>query len=83
MHTRPRPAGYLFRYHVYMWLVDLDRPPQLPQLFAPLGRIRSRDHLGDPGRSIRANLDDFLRGNGVELDGGQVLMLTNEFMFID
>jgi DUF1365 family protein len=79
MHTRPRPqpAGYLFRYRVYMWLVDLDRPPQLPRLFAPLGRIRSRDHLGEPGRSIRANVDDFLRGNGVELNGGQVLLLTN------
>ena len=79
MHTRPRaqPAGYLFRYRVYMWLVDLDRPPRLPRLFAPLGRIRSRDHLGEPGRSIRANLDDFLRGNGVELNGGRVLLLTN------
>jgi DUF1365 family protein len=77
MHTRPQPAGYLFRYRVYMWLVDLDRPPQLPRLFAPLSRIRSRDHLGEPGRSIRANLDDFLRGNGVELYGGQVLLLTN------
>ena len=77
MHRRPRPAGYVFRYRVYMWLVDLDRPPRLPWLLAPLGRVRSRDHLGDPGRSIRSNLDDFLRGNGVDLDGGQVLLLTN------
>jgi DUF1365 family protein len=79
MHTRPSDmAGrYLFRYGMYMWLVDLDRPPQLPRLLAALGRIRSSDHLGDPQRPIRHNLDAYLAANGVDLDGGSVLLLTN------
>ena len=38
MHTpAATPAGYLFRYRVYMWLVDLDQPPRLPRLFAAAG----------------------------------------------
>ena len=56
MHTRPPDVRgrYLFRYGVYLWLIDLDALPRLPRLLAPLGRVRSRDHLGDPDRSIRA-----------------------------
>ena len=74
MHARP---GYLFRHRMYMWLVDLDHLPQLPRGLGALGRIRSRDHLGDPDLPIRANVDAFLASHGVDLDGGSVLMLTN------
>ncbi|HET6849232.1 MAG TPA: DUF1365 domain-containing protein [Gaiellales bacterium] len=85
MHTRPRAgdatAPYLFRYGVYMWLVDLDRLPRLPLPLRPLGRIRSRDHLGDPARSIRQNVDAFLAGHGIDLAGGRVLMLANARAF--
>jgi DUF1365 family protein len=84
MHTRPRrsePAPYLFRYGVYMWLVDLDQLPRLPAGLAPLGRIRSRDHLGDPGRPIRENVDAFLASHGIDLTGGRVLMLANARAF--
>ncbi len=83
MHTRPRDAGapYRFRYGVYMWLVDLDDIPAPPGPLAPLGRIRSRDHIGDPDRPIRENLDRFLASRGVDLAGGRVLMLTNARMF--
>jgi DUF1365 family protein len=79
VHARPggEAAPYVFRYGVYMWLVDLDRPPRLPLLLAPLGRIRSRDHLGDPQRSIRENVDAFLASRAVDLAGGRVVMLTN------
>jgi DUF1365 family protein len=42
----------------------------------PLAGFRSRDHLGDPRRTIRQNLDDWLGGQGVHLHGGQVLMLA-------
>jgi uncharacterized protein len=84
MHTRPRrteAAPYVFSHGVYMWLVDVDRIPRLPALLAPLGRIRSRDHLGDPARSIRENMDAFLAANGVDLAGGRVLMLANARAF--
>jgi DUF1365 family protein len=79
MHTRPRShrAPYLFRYGVYMWLVDLDRPPRLPRALASLGRIRARDHLGDPALPIRTNVERFLAGHGIDLAGGDVMLLTN------
>jgi len=59
---------------MYQWLVDLDslhgRWPEL--------RFRSADHLGDPRRTIKANVETFLALNGVPLrDGSRVLMLTN------
>ena len=77
MHTRPSGARYLFRHGVYMWLVDLDRLPRMPAWLRPFAGIRSRDHLGDPARSIRANLDSFLALHGIDLEGGRALMLTN------
>ena len=83
MHTRPPDVRgrYLFRYGVYLWLIDLDALPRLPRLLAPLGRVRSRDHLGDPERSIRENVDGFLAERGVDLEGGRVLLLTNPRSF--
>jgi len=77
VHARHRPVHHRFRYGVYMWLVDLDRPPRVPRLLRPFAGIRSRDHLGDPRRTIRENVDAFLAKNGIDLGGGRVLMLAN------
>lgn len=77
-HVRQVPPRRAFRHRVYMWLVDLDDLPRLPWWLRPFARFDSRDHLGDPHASIRANLDAWLRRrHGVDLDGGQVLMLAN------
>jgi len=74
----------LFRYGVYMWHVDLDELPEIDSRLWAFGAdrrgvttIRSRDHLGDPRRPIRANLDAYLRLYGVDLEGGPVTLLTN------
>jgi DUF1365 family protein len=77
VHARHRPVRHRFRYGVYMWLVDLDRPPRVPWPLRPFASIRSRDHLGDPRRTIRENVDAFLGLHGVDLGGGSVLMLAN------
>jgi DUF1365 family protein len=83
MHTRPpgMRGRYLFRYRVYLWLIDIEAPPRLPRLLAPLGKVRSRDHLGDPARSIRENIDGFLAEHGIDLEGGRVLLLSNPRSF--
>ena len=83
MHSRPAHVRgrYVFRHRVYLWLVDLDRLPRLPRALRPLGRIESRDHLVDPGRPIRENVDRFLAGRGIDLEGGRVLLLTNARAF--
>jgi DUF1365 family protein len=76
-HVRTRPIRRRFSYRSYLWLVDLDDLPVVARPLRPFAQFRARDHLGDPGASIRANLDGYLAGHGIHLAGGQVLMLAN------
>jgi DUF1365 family protein len=71
------PISHTFTYKTYLWLVDLDHLPRLPRWLRPLARFSPRDHLGDPRSTIRSNVDEFLAEHGIDLGGGQVLMLTN------
>ncbi len=77
MHGRTERVTHGFAYRHVMWLVDLDAVPQLPSALRFLGRFDAHDHLGDPGSTIRANVDAYLATEGVDLDGGRVLMLAN------
>jgi DUF1365 family protein len=80
-HVRTAPLTSTFRYGSYSWLVDLDDLPRLPWWLRPLAGFRAGDHLGEPDRSIGANVTAFLSGNGVELAGGRVLMLASPRVF--
>ena len=84
VHDRRTPVRHLFRYGVYMWHVDLDELAELDRRLWAFGAdrravttIRARDHLGDPRRTIRENLDAYLRLHGIDLEGGRVTLLTN------
>ncbi len=72
-HTRRRPFAKSYTHHADTWLVDLDALPD----HGRLGTFEARDHLGSPDRSIRANVDAFLAGHGIDLRGGRVLMAAN------
>ena len=76
-HTRRTPFRRSFTHRSHTWLVDLDDLPD----HGLLGRFEARDHLGDPDRSIRANVEAFLALHGVDLDGGRVLMAANARAF--
>ena len=76
-HTRRTPFKRTFETSSYTWLVDLDALPD----HGPLGRFEARDHLGDPSRTIRANVEAFLAANGVKLDRGRILMAANARAF--
>ena len=76
-HARRTPLRNAFRYRTYQWLVDLDELPRLRGPLRLLAGFDARDHLGDPDRPIRANVDEFLRQRGVDLGAGQVLMLAH------
>lgn len=76
-HSRRAPLANSFTYRTYLWLVDLDDLPRPAGPLRLLASFPSRDHLGDPRRPIRANVDAFLRGHGVDLRGGRVLMLAH------
>jgi len=44
-------------------------------------RFRAKDHLGDPGATIRANVERFLAGRRINLRGGRILMLSTARAF--
>ncbi|MFI7061323.1 DUF1365 domain-containing protein [Kribbella sp. NPDC050124] len=73
-HTRRVPKRHRFRYPTYQWLVDLDDlPPH--RLFAS---FQARDHLGDPARSLRANVTRLAATHGARLESeDRLLMLAN------
>jgi DUF1365 family protein len=76
-HERFERIHRRFSHHVYYWLVDLDELPVLPVWLRGFAGFHARDHLGDPARSIRANVASYLANRGVDLAGGRVLMLAN------
>ena len=83
-HTRSAPVRNSFSYRGHLWLVDLDdvaagrltqgRP--LPRWLRAQARFDATDHLGDPARSIKANVVAFARLHGVE-DVARVVMLAS------
>ncbi len=75
-HARQRPIRHRFSYRGYSWLVDLDELPDLPRPLRPFAGFRSADHLGDPRRTLRENVDAYLAERGIVLAGGSVVMLT-------
>lgn len=76
-HVRRQAMDRRFTHCVYLWLVDLDALPEMPVWLRPFARFEARDHLGDPDRTIRQNLDAYLATQGVDLAGGRVLMLAH------
>ncbi|MHA6622646.1 DUF1365 domain-containing protein [Pseudonocardia sp. DLS-67] len=76
-HVRRQRQHRSFAHRSYLWLVDLDALPRPPRWLRPFARFESRDHLGDPRRPIRENLDAWLARQGVDLRGGRVLMLAH------
>lgn len=80
-HVRTAPVRHSLRHRTYMWLIDPDRPPELPRLLRPLARFDARDHFTGRGPTLRAGLDAFLAAHGVDLEGGPVLMLTHARVF--
>ncbi|MFF2193044.1 DUF1365 domain-containing protein [Streptomyces sp. NPDC058157] len=79
-HARTTPLRHSFRHRTYLWCVDLDRLPVLPRPLRALARFDARDHFGGVD-SIRAGLDAFLSGRGIDLDGGRVMMLAHARVF--
>lgn len=84
VHSRREPVDNVFRYGVCFYVLDLDELAELDrrlELFSSRGArpltLRSRDHLGDPTRSIKENVVGFAARGGIDLDGGRVLLLTN------
>ena len=76
-HTRRTPFRRTFTHRSHTWLVDLDDLPD----HGLLGRFEARDHLGEPDRSIRDNVEAFLALHDVDLGGGRILMAAHARAF--
>lgn len=77
-HRRPGPVRHAFRHGVYQWLVDLDDIPVQRWCLRPLASFSSADHLGDPHRTIKQNVERHLAEQGIDLGPrGRILMLAN------
>ncbi|GAA0950630.1 DUF1365 domain-containing protein [Actinocorallia libanotica] len=75
-HTRTSPVRNAFRHRTYLWLVDLDDLPS----WGPFASFSPRDHCGDPSRTLRENLEEFLTGHGIA-SPAQILMLCHARVF--
>lgn len=75
-HVRKTPLRNEFRYRSRWWLVDVDDLPHVPRPLGPFVRFDAADHLGDPGRTLRQNVEQHLAGEGIDLEGGRITLLT-------
>jgi predicted NAD/FAD-binding protein/DUF1365 family protein len=66
-HTRTGPVRNMFRYRSTSWLVDVDHLPR---------GFQARDHVGDPARSVRENVEALLADHDIDLHGGRIRMLA-------
>ena len=65
MHVRAEGKKHSFRNRTLCWLVDLDVWCGFRWPLRLVAGFEAADHLGDPDRSIRENLDRFLALNGL------------------
>ena len=71
-HARRAPVRNVFSYRTCLWLIDAADPPKL----GPLASFRPADHAGDRRLSVADNVRRLAAGHGIDLDGGQIRMLT-------
>jgi cyclopropane fatty-acyl-phospholipid synthase-like methyltransferase/DUF1365 family protein len=76
-HRRQTPLVHEVRQRNYLAYVDLDALPR----FGILARFRASDHIGNPRATIRANIEALLAEQGISLDGGQIMMLSQPRSF--
>ncbi|WP_052593648.1 DUF1365 domain-containing protein [Luteipulveratus mongoliensis] len=81
-HTRTSPIRHDFTYASCSWLIDLDAlgarrtPAGIPWWIRAFVSFEAGDHVGDPSRSWRENVDQLAHEHGVDLVGGRVLALA-------
>lgn len=75
-HLRREGARHELSYPRRLWLVDLDDLPRPPWPLRALFGFHAADHLGNPRRSLRENVDAFLALHDMDVMGGRVLMLA-------
>lgn len=88
MHHRLEPLKNRFVYRIFMFHIDLDELETLNsslRLFSVnrfnIFSLRDSDHMQFGKGSIKENVLEYLRQNGVSIPGGRVSLVTNLRMF--
>ena len=83
MHARREPVDNVFRYPVSFAMLDLDELAELDRrlrLFSVnrpnVVSLYDRDHFDDDGLPLKEKVLAFLRREGIALDGGRIVVLT-------
>ena len=90
MHHRLAPKVHSFHYEIFMFYLDLDEIDGLSKQLKFMSRnrfnlfnFRDKDHLQlpkenpDTTKNIRRHITDYLLTNGVTIDNGRIMVLTN------
>lgn len=88
MHARLKPMGHRFSYRVMSVLLDLDRLPEADRQSRLFGINRSaiysfheKDHGERDGSPLNAYVRRHAMTQGVDLDGGRILLLCYPRLF--
>lgn len=81
VHQRREPIENRFEHRTRLWVVDLDAVDERGRAPGGRGRFLGRDHFDGDTTSVRAGLDRFLAGHGIDLRGGRALMAAQPRMF--
>jgi len=90
MHHRLAPKDHRFHYEIFMFYLDLDEIDNLAKRLKFISRnrfnffnFRDKDHLQlprekpDGSKNIKQHITDYLQLNGVNIDDGRIMVLTN------
>ncbi len=90
MHHRYQPQKHGFQYKLFMFYLNLDEIDSLTQRLWLLSRnrfnvfnFRDKDHLQLPRenpntkKQVKQQIIDYLKQQGIELEGGTIMLLTN------
>ncbi|MHB1050389.1 MAG: DUF1365 domain-containing protein [Bacteroidota bacterium] len=84
MHHRLEPLRNRFVYKVFMFALDLDETGMLHttmRLFSRNRRnvfqFREKDHLDFGKPTLKENINEYLRRQGIELNNGKIILVTN------
>jgi len=90
MHDRLEPKKHRFGYNIFMFYIDLDDLEALPNKYWLISRnrfnffsFRDKEHLQlpkdkpDTAKTTKEHIITYLSENGVQYDGGKIMLLTN------
>jgi DUF1365 family protein len=90
MHNRLQPKQHRFNYNVFMFYIDLDEVEMLRKKLWMFSKnkfnffsLRDSEHLQlpienpDKTKSIKEQISRYLSENGLEINDGKIMLLTN------